>query len=67
MGISIQELIQTAYALKAMSLNTPWYKPLTKFRLNIMAETLWGIIDHIRRQPQQRSCGCATHTNPGAN
>lgn len=66
MTISIQELITTAGALDAMAYNTPWYKPFTKFRLSIMSETLWGIVSHIKDQPQ-RNCGCAAHTNPGAN
>lgn len=67
MSISLNELARTIGALETMRRNVPWYRPMKRARLKIMKETLIGIAEWIVSQPAQRSCGCATHTNPGTN
>lgn len=62
--ISANELGGAIIRLRHMKQITPWYKPLIKFRLDVMIETLLGVVDWISNQ---RSCGCAAHTNQHTN
>lgn len=67
MTISTGELIQAVNALDTVRKATPWYRPIQKFRLDVMISTLLGVVNYTQEAGNKRSCGCATHTNHQTN
>lgn len=65
--ISDAELMVTINQLETMKKATAWYRFLDKFRYNVMLSTLIGVVEWMQERPQQRSCGCANHTNHYTN
>lgn len=66
-AISDTELIATINQLEAFNKATPWYRFADKFRYGVMITTLIEVVQWMHERPEQRSCGCAAHTNHHTN
>lgn len=65
MTVTADELNRTVIYLRTLHAATRWYRPLLKYRLLIMADTIAGVLAYM--QGTQRSCGCVDHTNHYTN
>lgn len=66
-AISANEILICREQLQTIRQTLAWYSLVEKFRMKVMIDTLGEIVNWIADQPEQRSCGCAAHTDHSSN